>query len=77
MDELFTMSLSYCIEKVIWHHDEKELEKQIRDNEFDTALEWQYGHQDHTVLDLVEKYHEKASRKIIPEDYVLAIQQPP
>jgi hypothetical protein len=32
----------------------------ICDNDFDIALEWQYGHQDHTVLNLVEKYNKKA-----------------
>jgi hypothetical protein len=60
MDELFAWSFSYFIEKVIWHQDEKELETQIRDNDFDIALEWQYGHDDHTVLDLVKKYNKKA-----------------
>ena len=60
MDELFALSLSYCIEKVIWHQDEEKLEKQIRDNDFDIALEWQYGHDDHTVLNLVKKYNKNA-----------------
>ena len=40
MDELFAWSFSYFIEKVIWHQDEKNLEAQIRDNDFDIALEW-------------------------------------
>ena len=68
--------LSAVISNRLWDPDEKNLETQIRDNEFDIALEYQYGLQDHTVLNLVKKYNKKASRKIISEAYVLAIRQP-
>jgi hypothetical protein len=51
---------SLVISKKLWERDEKKLEAMIRDNHFDIALEWQYRHQDHTVLNLVEKYHKKA-----------------
>ena len=53
---IYTVKL---LEKILWDPDEKNLEAQIRDNEFYIALEWQYGHQDHTVLDLVERIRER------------------
>jgi hypothetical protein len=60
MDEMLADWYSELVEKVLWDPDEKNLEAMIRDNHFDIALEWQYRHQDHTVLNLVEKYHKKA-----------------
>ena len=62
--------------KVLWDNNESNLEEMVRDNEFDIAFEWQYGHDDHTVLDLVKKYNKKAKVVVllnwngqIPADY--------
>ena len=60
MDRLYADWYGEIVENVLWDRDEKNLEALIRDNDFDIALEWQYGHQDHTVLDLVKKYNKKA-----------------
>lgn len=60
LSDCFAMIFESLGYKVLWDADERNLESMIRDNEFDVAFEWQYGHEDHTVLDLVKKYHKKA-----------------
>jgi len=60
LGEDFSYLYNHIVEKVLWVSDERNLEALIRDNEFDVAMEWQYGHQDHTVLDLVKKYKKRA-----------------
>jgi len=60
LDEDLAYILNPLFKQILHDRDEKNLEALIRDNDFDVALEWQHGHQDHTVLDLVKKYNKKA-----------------
>lgn len=76
LSDCFVYMFEHLGHKVLWDPDEKHLEQMIRDNEFDVAFEWQYGHQDHTVLDLVKKYNKKAVvilclnwNREVPADY--------
>ena len=60
LSDCFVMTFESMGYKVLWDANENHLETMIRVNEFDVAFEWQYGHEDHTVLDLVKKYNKKA-----------------
>ncbi len=77
LDESFAIIFRQIGCNVLWVKDESKLEKLIKDNDFDIAFEWQYGHQDHSILDLVKKYKKNVAVILclnwhgkLPSDYL-------
>lgn len=61
LDAAFVDLFNKLASLVIWNPDESRLDELIAKNDIDVAFEWQYGLDDHTLLDIVKKHNKNTA----------------